>query len=133
MFDFHEKRKLRSVLFSWPTIALLFVASFFLAGSVYERYVKERETAVKRAERAIALADYRERAVALESKVAYMESERGIEEEIRNRYDATKEGERVAVIMGDSVASKAIPEQDVGEESSNTILRLLLSVFLFWR
>ena len=88
---------------------------------------------MKRAERAIALADYRERAAALESKVAYMESERGIEEEIRNRYDATKEGERVVVIMGDSVVSDEVPTSDADEESSNTILRLFLSVLLFWR
>lgn len=136
MFDFHEKRKIRSWLFSYPVIALILVLSFFLALSVHERYEKERETAAKRAERAAELDALRERTEALETQVAFMQSERGIEEEIRSRYDAVREGERMVVIVPNeaSVASPTarremapvpllVPEPE----------RSFFSRLLFWR
>lgn len=42
-----------------------------------------------------------QRAELLQSKVEYMEDERGIEEELRNRFDVIKEGEQVIVLIDD--------------------------------
>lgn len=111
MFDFHEKRKIRSWLFSYPAIAVLLILSFFLAGSVHERYQKERETAAKRDERAAELDALRARTDALEAQVAFMQSERGIEEEIRSRYDAVRDGERMVVIVPHEAALAASTAQ----------------------
>lgn len=99
MFDFHEKRKIKSWLFSKPAIILLLAASAFLATSVYDLYGKERATAKKHAERAAELAELIAHADALEAEVTYMQSERGIEEEIRDRFDVVKEGEQAVIIL----------------------------------
>ncbi|MBI4086973.1 hypothetical protein HY416_03260 [Candidatus Kaiserbacteria bacterium] len=102
MFDFHEKRKIKSWLFSKPMIAVLLIASALFATSVYERYKKERETAEKHAERLIELDRLKAHAAALEADVEYMESNRGIEEEIRDRFDAVKKGEQAVVVMNEA-------------------------------
>ena len=117
MFDFHEKRKIRALLYSKFVIALLLIPVGFLSFSVYERYQKERETAEKRAERQAELDELNTRASALEAKLHYLESKRGIETEIRDRYDAVKEGEKAIILVGDGERnSPDIPEQE--EETS---------------
>jgi cell division protein FtsB len=130
VFDFHEKRKIKSWVFSKPAIAILLVVSFFLGRSVYERYQKERETSVKHAERTTELAHARTHASALEAEVARIQSPRGIEEEIRDRFDVTKEGEQAVIVMGDlhSTTSKASPETAQSENSGT-----VFSWLFFWQ
>lgn len=128
MFDFHERRKIKAMVFSWPVILLVLVASALLTSSVYERFLKEREVAHRRAERTAELTELTERSNALEAQVRYLESERGIEEAIRDRYDAAKEGERVVIITGDPEDSFGRTEQEGREET-----KTLPSWIFFWR
>ncbi|MBX2866683.1 septum formation initiator family protein [Candidatus Kaiserbacteria bacterium] len=99
MFDFHEKRKIRSWLYSKTTIVILFILAILLSFSVYERFVVERKVAEKRAEREGDLLRLEERAAALEENIEHLESDRGLEEELRSRFDVAKEGERVIIIV----------------------------------
>lgn len=99
MFDFHEKRKIKALVYSWPMIIVLLVPIGFLSVSVYERYQKERETREKRVEQQAELELLEARAARLEEKVEHAKSDEGIEEEIRSRYDVAKEGETVVVIV----------------------------------
>jgi len=120
MFDFHEKRKLKSYLYSKPTIIALFVVAAFVSTSVFTRFGVEREMAAKREAVARELQDLETQANALESQVGRLKSERGIEEEIRNRYQVSKKGEQVVVVLdGTDKASntEAVEQQEVPEES----------------
>ncbi len=102
MFDFHEKRRIKSWLYSHTSIAVLFVFIIFMSISILERFEKEREMAAKRAESAAELKQMRERAATLGAKVREAESQRGLEAEIRDRYDVAKEGEQVVVIVDEA-------------------------------
>lgn len=104
MFDFHEKRKIRSILYSKVTIGILFILVGFLLMSVYERYSVEREMTAKREAKERELHDLEYRAAVLESKVEDLRDARGVEEELRNRFDVAKEGEEVIVIVDDKKA-----------------------------
>lgn len=131
MFDFHEKRKLKSLVFSKITIGVLLIASGLLSLSVYERYEKERETAHKRAERTADLLELEARAAALEEKVAYVQSARGIEEEVRDRYGALKAGERAVIVMerpGKQHASSTYAPPTASEEAPS-----FFDWLFFWR
>ncbi len=101
MFDFHEKRKIRKILFSKVAIILVFLITGMIGLSVYERFMVEREMAAKLQVREEELARLHVRAATLESKVEHMQNERGIEEEIRSRFDVVKDGEQVVVILDD--------------------------------
>jgi cell division protein FtsB len=113
MLDFHEKRKIKSVLYSWPSIIFLAVLAVFLSTAVYERFSREREMAAKRDALASELETLEGRAASLQAEVDRLQSERGIEEEIRDRYEVSKRGEEVVVLIGDDVekgtATKTIP------------------------
>ncbi len=94
MFDFHEKRKIRSILYSKFTIGILLILVGFLLMSVYERYSVEREMAAKREAKERELHDLEYRAAVLESKVDDLRDARGVEEELRNRFDVAKKVRR---------------------------------------
>jgi len=119
MFDFHEKRKLKSYLYSKPTIIALFVVAGFISLSVYTRFGVEREMAGKREAVAQEFETLQAQANALESQVERLKSERGIEEEIRNRYQVSKKGEQVVVVLDgadkssstEALAPLAAPEE----------------------
>jgi cell division protein FtsB len=99
MFDFHEKRKIRSIVYSRPVVGLLVVLTLMLSTSVYHRYTVATEMKQKLVEREQELEGLRQRAQLLESKVQYMQDDRGIEEELRNRFDVVKEGEQVIILI----------------------------------
>ena len=99
MFDFHEKRKIKAILFSRVTLILLLIPIVFLGLSVFDLFQKEREVSKRRIEREGELHRLHERAAVLEANVEMLESDRGIEAEIRDRYDVAKEGETVVVII----------------------------------
>ncbi len=131
MFDFHEKRKLRSWLFSTPTIAFLLIASFFLGKSVYGRYQKERETAAVYAERSAELAHLKAQAAILSAKVKYMQSERGIEEEIHDRFDVAKANEEAVIVTDDR--SSATVVSATSAPATVEVERSMWSRVFFWR
>ncbi len=99
MFDFHEKRKIRTFLYSKVVIGALFLGAVFLSFSVYDRYIVAEEMQAKLEDKRAQLEELQNRAELLESKVEYFKNDRGIEEELRNRFDVAKEGEQVIVLI----------------------------------
>ena len=102
MLDFHEKRKLKGYLYSKPMVAGIFLVSALFSTSVYHRFVSEREIAEKQRATATELEVLKEQSAALEAQVAHLKSDRGIEGEIRDRFEVSKKGERVVVVLGDN-------------------------------
>lgn len=125
MFDFNEKRKIRAWLYSKTMIVILLIPIGFLSMSVFERYQKERDTREVRAERSAELAEIEVHAAALEAKVEAALSDRGIEEEIRTRYDVAKEGEQVVIIIDDEEEQNEPQAETSPEPESNPILDFL--------
>ncbi len=99
MFDFHEKRKIRSIVYSKPVVAFLMLVTIVLSFSVYHRYTVAEEMKQKLNVRENELHELEQRAEVLESKVQYLRDERGIEEELRNRFDVVKDGEQVIILV----------------------------------
>lgn len=107
MFDFHEKRKIRKVVYSRFFIAGLFIITAVIMMSAYERFRIEREMAAKLELRTLELEALSTRATSLEERVEHMQNERGIEEELRTRFDVAREGEQVVVILDEQDSSKS--------------------------
>jgi cell division protein FtsB len=128
MFDFHEKRKIRRVVFSKFFIAFLFIIAIVIGRSVYERYTVAKEMATRLQTRTEELDALKTRALLLESKVEHLKNERGIEEELRSRFDVVKDGEQVVVILDDEDKDEvnALPEATTTEEKS------FFRMFKFW-
>lgn len=99
MFDFHEKRKIRSIFYSRPAIAFLILVTCALSFSVYNRYTVAKDMKMKLIERENILKDMKQRAEVLDAQVKYLQDDRGVEEELRNRFDVAKEGEQVIILL----------------------------------
>ncbi len=128
MFDFHEKRKIRRVLYSKLFIGVVFIVALILARSAYERYRVERDMAGRLLDREQELHELQDRALLLESRVDHLRNERGIEEEIRERFDVVRDGEQVVVILEDESQSTTplvlpiVPDPNAGTTSVFEVL-----------
>lgn len=125
MFDFYQKRKIKTILSSRIVQGLVLIVTLFVIWSAFERY----QIAVQMAERretmeqeAVAL---QARKDALETQVNYLSDERGIEAEMRRQFDVAKEGEKVVVIVDEQS-----PDNKIEPLSTSTPKK---SWYEFWR
>lgn len=101
MREFQKKHKFKRRLYSLPVLLVLLLLLFAVFNGAYNMYDKysrnsaELDQALEEAER------MRERKEELTEELAYLETRKGVEEEIRNKYDVVKEGEKVVVIIDD--------------------------------
>ncbi len=109
MFDFHEKRKIRGILYSKTVSGILLLFAFLMSISVYDRFSVAHEIKEKLEVRTDELEMLQTRAESLEAKVRYLEDDRGIEEELRNRFDVAKEGEQVVVLVQEEEKQNVTP------------------------
>ena len=77
-------------------------------------YAKAREAKVKRDLAGAELQRLEARQAELQATIARLSSERGIEEELRNRFFIAKEGEKVAILNteGREVGKSPIPSSE---------------------
>ena len=99
MFDFHEKRKMRSLLYSIPSLVLLGIIVFLLMYSVWGVFQKERETQTKKELRSEVLNGLLEREKEVKKEIERFNTKRGIEEEIISRFDVARPGEQVLILV----------------------------------
>ncbi len=103
MFDFYQKRKLRSWLNSRLIQGGLVVIAFMISWSAFERYVIAVEMAERSELSNNQASVLQARKDSLSKKVDYLSNERGIEAEMRRQFDVALPGEQVVVIVEDEV------------------------------
>ncbi len=108
MTQFGRKPSSKDMIFSYAMFVVLLVVIGFLVVSVWHRYEIEREMFGRREQAESELQLLRQRAAALETKVEYLQDERGIEAEIRGRFDVAKEGEQVVIIIDNERSDRMI-------------------------
>ncbi len=108
MLQFYEKRSWRLILKSWWFVVLLGVLTLLLTFVVYDRYLIDREMSHRRAEAEEKLQHLEERKMLMQDKVDYLESERGIEAEMRRNFDVAQPGEQVVIIIDDKSETSSV-------------------------
>ena len=131
MFDFHEKRKIRRILYSKVSIGVVLILTVLLMSAVWERYTVSKEMKERLDDKYAELEIIQQRAETIESKVEYLKNERGVEEELRNRFDVAREGEQVVILLDDE------EREDKNKTSDETEVlvkeRSFLDTLFFWR
>lgn len=125
MFDFHEKRRIRELLYSKPAIGFLFLLTILLSISAYNRYEIARETKDRLEVKQAELDVLEKRADSLETKVRYLEDERGVEEELRSRFDVAKEGEDVIILVDEPHKGDGAESIDASSDSKPSFFERL--------
>ena len=123
MFDFHQKRKIRSFFGSRPFQIIVLLAAIFVLISAYNRYLIAREMAERRSAVESEIKSLEERQKNLESEVKYLSNERGIESEMRRQFDVAREGEQVIIIVEDEDSGEEIKQDETKASSTRAWYR----------
>lgn len=99
MFDFYEKRKVKKLLHSRVVLTVLCIPVVLMMYAAYNAYEKKQETSERRSELSARLAGLEERRTELEQDIDMLNDPRGVEAELRSRYEVGKEGEEVVVFV----------------------------------
>ncbi|HEY0964268.1 MAG TPA: septum formation initiator family protein [Candidatus Paceibacterota bacterium] len=112
MFDFYQRRKLKTALSSPFTRAVLVVLVVMIGYSAYTRFEIAMEMKDRREVEEAEVEKLRHKKEALEKEVRYLSDERGIEAEMRRQFDVALPNEQVVVIVE--------PETDETKHGSST-------------
>ena len=99
MLEFHERRKLKQFLYSKGTLVALAALAVVLGNASWNIYEKERASVARRAEREAELADLTERSAVLAAEIERLSTARGVEEEIRKKFEVAGPGEGVIILV----------------------------------
>lgn len=121
MYDFQQRNKIKRIFYSRATIVFFCIITVLLVRGAYMVVKKEKESQrnVDLIEQKLILA--REKKEELSKDIASIQTESGVEREIRNKFSVTKEGEDVAVIVDtvetdeDSNLTKKSPWFGIGQ------------------
>lgn len=102
----------------------LIVAVVIAAGAVWNVYQKERGSRERRLEAENQLHDLKAREVRLTADIAALQSERGLEEVLRDQYEVAKEGERLLIIVE--------PASSAPSRATSSVLQWFQGLFHWW-
>jgi cell division protein FtsB len=114
MFDFHQKRKIQSILYSKPFLVFLCLPVLFFVYVAWKAYATAEETSARRTELVAELGRLEERQKHLEEDIANLDDPRGVEAALRKRYEVGKAGEELIVLVEE--APPTPPQTLVPEE-----------------
>jgi cell division protein FtsB len=98
---------------AWLLIAVLATLAVLIGFAAWKVYSKGEDARIAHANAEESLQELDERKVALETQLEKLGTDRGVEEEIRKRYQLAKPGEEVVVLVNedDGAESSAKPAQ----------------------
>ncbi|HEU0085898.1 MAG TPA: septum formation initiator family protein [Candidatus Paceibacterota bacterium] len=109
-----KKNRLRRIVESPPFLVLLFAIVVLFSWSVFGFFEKMRETEAKRETAEEKVAELSEKKEKLTRDIEYLETDRGVEDNIREKFGFVKEGEKVIVIVEDENFSTQSIEEEKG-------------------
>lgn len=105
MRDFQQRNKIRKIVYSWVSIVALFFVFIFLVKSVYKVYGKHTLARQNSANAEKALLQLTERKEILEKNINKFETDIGLEEEIRDKFRMTKNGEKLIIMVEENASN----------------------------
>ncbi len=111
MLDFQQKRKVRSFIYNHITLGVLTLLVLFVLHSTWSVYQKKRESERMRNLSLQHVEELRQREGELTVKIERLDTEAGIEEEIRSKFNVAKQEENIVII---------VPPSDLGTSTTDS-------------
>ncbi len=99
MHDFQKKKRIRKILYSPLVMIVLAILLIILVRGVWGVYTKAQLSAQNLERERLELEKLALRQKSLASSIDYLKTDQGVENEIRTKFRAVKEGEKVVVIV----------------------------------
>lgn len=123
MSEFYQKRRLGRVLSSPLVLICLGIMLFFLARGTWNIYLKDRESLAELKSSQERLVKLQARQATLVAVTQKLSTDSGIEEEIRDRFQMAKAGEKEIVIV------EGAPAENQTISPSKSFLQKILGFF----
>ena len=114
ILDFRERFRLRRALYAKPTIIVMAVFVVLVGRGAWGMHEKSLDAIKNRDKTLEELHALQGRQAELEGDIAHLSSDRGVEEEIRDRFMVAKEGEKVMIVVApktDEVHTVTVPAE----------------------
>lgn len=111
--DLSDKQRMRRVIASPLTFIVIVGLAGIVGWNTWDMYTKWRTSNDALAEARIAYSELQEREAFLNQQIGVLETDAGVEAEVRDRFGVAKEGEKVIVIL-DEEEQNEIVEEDGG-------------------
>lgn len=103
MRELQQRQKIKKRLYSLPALAILFIITILVVRGTYGIVEKQRESAMHVEELKAKVASLSLRQKELSEDISRLKTDEGIDTEIKTKFNVSKEGEHVAVIVDPSV------------------------------
>ncbi len=113
MLEFRQRQKRRRMLSSNLTIIALCALALLLGKGTWDVYVKERKATELLEQAQIQQKSLNERSEFLESEIALLQNETGVETKLRERFGIARPGEKVIMLV-DTEATTSLQKEDAG-------------------
>lgn len=114
MIDFQQRRQFKKIFYSKVSFLILIFLVFFMGKATYGIYKKSMISASNYAAVEKSYQNLRNRKDMLESEIDRLQTEKGVEEEIRSRFSVAKPGETVVTIVKGSSTQDNINKPEAG-------------------
>ncbi len=114
MIEFQKKKRIKRIIYSPVLLIILLILFLILIKAVLNVHNKAILSKNNLNRERIELNKIIEREKNLESSLGYLKTDQGIENEIRSKFRAVKDGEKLAVIIDDNqvATTSTITEQN---------------------
>ncbi len=117
--DFKERTRIRRFVYAKPTILLILVLSLLSLNGAWGMYQKSKDAIANRDKAVVAEQELFVHEKELRADITKLSSERGQEEEIRNRFMVAKDGEKVIIVsQADDQVSHTVTVEDKNQTST---------------
>lgn len=99
MIDFQQKRKINKIIYSKVSFVILLIVVVLLGKSTWDIYQKSRLSSNNYNETKKEYDSLKARKEMLDSEINRLNTDSGIEEEIRSKFNVAKPGETVVVVI----------------------------------
>ena len=104
MRNFQQKMEFKSIMQSVPVLVVLIIVLLFFAWGVIRFMIKLNETSKNRKIAEMKVSELTQAKMKLSSDIESLNTERGLEENIREKFGLAKEGENLIIILDDKNA-----------------------------
>lgn len=114
MKDFQQRKKIRKILYSRNVVIVLGIITILLVRGAYgvmEKNIESKKNVVLLEKQ---LEEARNKNADLTKKISILNTDEGVESEIRQKFSVSKEGEQVAVIVDPKVSLEEPPSPKKG-------------------
>jgi cell division protein FtsB len=111
MKKFEAKKQIKSRIYSRTTLIILLFVIILLVKGVFTLYLRNKESVEVRDGAQARLRDLERRRESLSLEIEKLNKNEGIEEEIREKFNVAKPGEKVVIIVPEEEVATTAPKQ----------------------